>query len=74
MNQDQLESHRKQLLLGFEKERNHLQDEQEHKVMNIQTAIEKLNIGTSDKIKLKEEVDDLNRQKREMEDRLKSLE
>ena len=41
--------------------------------MNIQSAIEKLNIGTADKQKLKEEVELLSKQRREMEEKLKSL-
>jgi len=45
--------------LKYEKERKMFEEEKEKKLYEIQDSIENLNLATSDKQKLKSEIDDL---------------
>ena len=46
----------------YEKERRLFEDEKKKRLNDIQQSIEKLNIASSDKEKLKHEIDTLNRE------------
>ena len=48
--------------MKYEKERRLFEEEKRRKMLDIQQSIEKLNIASSDKEKLKQEIDTLNRE------------
>lgn len=60
--QEQLEAHRRACAQRFEKERRTFEEEKRRRMQDVQHSIEKLNITSSDKVKLKEQVETLNRQ------------
>ncbi len=60
MYQDQVESHRRQMQAKYEKERRLFEDEKRRSMQDIQSSIDKLNIGHADKEKLRKEIDQLN--------------
>lgn len=62
MYQDQIESYRKQQQMKYEKERRMFEDEKRKKMQDIQLSIDKLNIASSDKDKLRKDIDNLNRE------------
>lgn len=62
--QELLEAHRRACAQRFEKERRMFDEEKRRRMQDIEQSIEKLNIASSDKEKLKEQVDSLNRQQR----------
>ena len=53
MYQDQVESHRRQMQAKYEKERRLFEDEKRRRMQDIQSSIDKLNIGHADKEKLR---------------------
>ena len=73
-NQEQVEAHRRACAQRFEKERRMFEEEKRRRMQDIQQSIEKLNIASSDKEKLREQVDTLNRQQRTLQTRLNQLE
>ena len=72
--QDQIESYRKQVQAKYEKERRLFEDEKKKRLNDIQQSIEKLNIASSDKEKLKHEIDTLNREQRDLQSKIEALE
>ena len=57
MYQDQVESYRKQMQTKYEKERRIFEEEKRRRMQDIQSSIDKLNIGHADKEKLRHEID-----------------
>lgn len=74
MFQDQVESYKKQCQSKYEKERRLFEDEKRKRFNDIQHSIDKLNIASSDKDKLREEVETLNREQRELQMKIDNLE
>jgi hypothetical protein len=72
--QEQLEGHRRACAQRFEKERCIFDEEKRRRMQDIQHSIEKLNITSSDKEKLKEQVESLNRQQKSLKSRTNELE
>ena len=72
--QEQLEAHRRACAQRFEKERRIFDEEKRRRMQDIQQSIEKLNIASSDKEKLREQVDSLNRQQKSLQGRVNELE
>lgn len=60
MYQDQVESYRRQMQTKYEKERKIFEEEKRRRMQDIQSSIDKLNIGHADKEKLRQEIDQLN--------------
>ena len=60
MYQDQVESHRRSMQAKYEKERRLFEEEKRRRMQDIQSSIDKLNIGHADKEKLRQEIDQLN--------------
>ena len=60
--QEQIEAHKRSCAQKFEKEKRMFEEEKRRRLQDIQQAIERLNIASTDKERLKEEVDQLNRQ------------
>ena len=57
---DQIESYQKQMQNKYEKERRIFEEEKRRRLQDIQSSIDKLNISSSDKDKLRQEIDSLN--------------
>ena len=57
LRQDELESFKKQIQTKYERERRVFEDERKKRLQDIQMSIEKLNISSSDKEKMKLEID-----------------
>lgn len=72
--QDQLESFKKEQQLKFEKERRLREDERRKRMQDIQSNIDKLSIPSSDKDKLRREIDNLAKEQKELQSRIKQLE
>ena len=64
--QDQLESFKKEQQLKFEKERRLRDEEKRKRMQDIQSSIDKLNIPSSDKDKLRREIDNLSKEQKEL--------
>ncbi len=58
----------------YEKERRLFEEEKRRRLQDIQSSIEKLNISSSDKDKLRHEIDSLNQEQRELSLKLQELE
>lgn len=71
---DQIESYQKQMQTKYEKERRLFEEEKRRRLQDIQSSIEKLNISSSDKDKLRHEIDSLNQEQRELSLKLQELE
>ncbi|CDW77582.1 ww domain containing protein [Stylonychia lemnae] len=74
MYQDQVESYRKQQMMKYEKERRLFEDEKRKRMQDIQSSIDKLNIASSDKEKLRHEIDNLNREQKDLQKKIQSYE
>ena len=74
MHQEQLDAYKRQCQQKFEKEKRMFEEEKRRKLKDIQMAIEKLNIASSDKERLKDEVDELNKEQRQLQSRIDDLE
>ncbi len=72
--QEQLEAHKRSCHQRFEKERRQFEEEKQQRMQDIQQSIERLNITSSDKERLREQVDNLNREQRTLQTRLNELE
>ena len=59
--QEQLDAYKRTISQKFEKEKRMFEEEKRRRLQDIQQAIERLNIASTDKEKLKDEVDTLNR-------------
>jgi len=70
MHQEQLESHKRTCEQKHEKERRIFEEEKRRRMQDISSAIEKLNIASADKEKLKDEVDSLNREQRVLQGKI----
>ncbi len=58
----------------YEKERRIFEEEKRRRLQDIQSSIDKLNISTSDKDKLRQEIDSLNHEQKELSAKLQELE
>ena len=72
--QDQFENHRKTLQTNFDKERRVFEEEKRKRLLDIQSQIDRLNITTSDKEKLRQEIDTLNREQKELNRKIEEFE
>jgi hypothetical protein len=63
---DQIESYQKQMQSKYEKERRIFEEEKRRRLQDIQSSIDKLNISSSDKDKLRQEIDSLNHDQKEL--------
>ena len=67
---DQIESYQKQMQNKYEKERRIFEEEKRRRLQDIQSSIDKLNISSSDKDKLRQEIDSLNHEQKELSSKL----
>ena len=67
---DQIESYQKQMQNKYEKERRIFEEEKRRRLQDIQSSIDKLNISSSDKDKLRQEIDSLNHEQKELSNKL----
>ena len=74
MYQDQIESYRRQMQAKFEKERRVFEDEKRRRMQDIQSSIDKLNIGHADKEKLRHEIEQLNHEQKELHAKIAEIE
>ena len=74
MHQDQVESYRKQQQMKYEKERRLYEEEKRRRMQDIQQSIDKLNIASSDKEKLRKEIDQLNKEQKELHSKISQSE
>ena len=74
MYQDQLESYRKQLQVKYEKERRLFEEEKRKRLQDIQQSIDKLNIPSADKDRLRQEMDQLKNEQRELNAKIAEIE
>jgi hypothetical protein len=54
----------------YEKERRIFEEEKRRRLQDIQSSIDKLNISSSDKDKLRQEIDSLNHEQKELSSKL----
>ena len=74
MYQDQLEGHKRQLQSKYEKERRLFDDEKRKRLQDIQSSIDKLNIASGDKERLRQEIETLNREHRDLSSKVQEVE
>ena len=74
MYEEQLAEHRRSVQLKFEKERRSFEEEKRKKQLDIQSAIDRLQIGAGQKDSLKRELDSLALEQRTMQTRIEELE
>ena len=74
MYQDQVESHRRSMQAKYEKERRLFEEEKRRRMQDIQSSIDKLNIGHADKEKLRQEIDQLNHEQKELHAKIAEIE
>ena len=72
--QEQMDAYKRTISQKFEKEKRMFEEEKRRRLQDIQQAIERLNIASTDKEKLKDEVDTLNRQQRTKQSAIEELE
>lgn len=58
----------------FEKERRVFEDEKRRRMQDIQSSIDKLNIGHADKEKLRHEIEQLNHEQKELHAKIAEIE
>lgn len=58
----------------YEKERRIFEEEKRRRMQDIQASIDKLNIGHSDKEKLRQEIDQLNHEQKELNAKIAEIE
>lgn len=74
MCQEQVESHRRMLASKFDKERRQFEEEKRKRMQDVQAAVDKLNIASADKEKLRQEIDGLNREQSELNQKIRDIE
>ena len=74
MYQDQLEGHKRQLQCKYEKERRLFDDEKRKRLQDIQSSIDKLNIASGDTERLRQEIETLNREHRDLSSKVQEVE
>lgn len=57
--QDKVEQFRKETALKYEREKRQFEDEKQKRLYEIQDSIDDLNLATSDKQKMKNEIEEL---------------
>lgn len=72
--QDQVDSYRRELQARYEQERRLFEEEKRRRLQDIQQSIDKLNIGSADKDKLRTEIDTLNRESAELQAKIQEIE
>lgn len=71
--QDKVEAYRKEMSLKYEKEKRSYEEQRQRKLFEIQDSIENLNLATSDKQKLKTEIDDLIQEQNTLQSKIDTL-
>mmetsp|Transcript_41905 Transcript_41905/g.64131 ORF Transcript_41905/g.64131 Transcript_41905/m.64131 type:complete len:81 (-) Transcript_41905:743-985(-) len=71
--QDQVEQFRKETQLKYERERRQFEEQKQKRLYEIQDSIDNLSLGTSDKQKLKNEIDDLIQEQNKLKTKIDSL-
>lgn len=71
--QDKVEQFRREMQLKYEAEKRAFEEEKQKKLYEIQGSIENLNLASSDKQKLKTEIDDLIKEQRELQYKIDGL-
>lgn len=56
--------------MKYEKERRLFEDEKRKRMLDIQSSLDKLNIATSDKDKLRKEIENLTREQKELQSKI----
>ena len=74
MYQDQVESFRRSLQAKYEQERRLFEEEKRRRIQDIQSSIEKLNITSGDKDKLKQEIQALNNEQGDLSAKIQEIE
>lgn len=67
LQQDQVESYRRELQGKYEQERRLFEEEKRRRLKDVQQSIDKLNIASADKDKLRSEIGTLNRESTELQ-------
>ena len=72
--QEKIDQHRRQCQQKFDRERRVFEEEKQRRLKEIQNSISKLNINAADKEKLSEEVSNLNKEQRSLQEKVDELE
>jgi len=71
--QDKVEQFRKEVQLKYERERRMFEEEKQKRLYEIQDSIENLNLATSDKQKMKNDIDEMIQEQNRLQNKIDQI-